>query len=328
MRWAENRRTTEDEDIIYCLLGVLDVSMPTTYGEGKESALKRLQAEVEGTGSAPSIIPFSRNQSFVARELQLAELEAKLFSNTQTTTTLAIIGPGGTGKSQLALEAAFRTKQNSRSCSVFWMDASDRDSLCWSYAIVAQKLSIPGCDDDQADIKQIVERCIARISARKCLLVFDNVERTTVWPSGLSTTEATRTNLAEFLPHSKLCSIISTTTESDIAEALAPQDVIVLQELTSDTALRMLQNRLATPFLNTEQQVAINLLKELLYLPLAIAQAAACINASSMTVQQYQAQLDQHKDAALKHSGELSKGEQQKCILRNTIAATLSLSIS
>ncbi|KAI1676084.1 hypothetical protein KJE20_14341, partial [Pyrenophora tritici-repentis] len=96
MRWAENRGTTEDEDIIYCLLGVLDVSMPTTYGEGKESALRRLDAEVEGAGSAPSIIPFSRNQSFVGRELQLAELEAKLFSNTQTTTTLAIVGPGGT----------------------------------------------------------------------------------------------------------------------------------------------------------------------------------------------------------------------------------------
>lgn len=144
MRWAKNRRTTEDEDIIYCLLGVLDVSMPTMYGEAKESALKRLQAEAEGAGSAPSIIPFLRNQSFVGRELQLAELEAKLFSNTQTTTTLAIAGPGGTGKSQLALEVAHRTKQNSKNCSVFWMDASDRDSLYQSYAIVGQKLSIPG----------------------------------------------------------------------------------------------------------------------------------------------------------------------------------------
>ena len=41
-RWAKNRVTTEDEDIVYCLFGVLGVSMPTTYGEGKESALRRL----------------------------------------------------------------------------------------------------------------------------------------------------------------------------------------------------------------------------------------------------------------------------------------------
>ncbi|KAF1365138.1 kinesin light chain [Lizonia empirigonia] len=55
--------------------------MPITYGEGKESARRRLQAELDATGSAPSIIPFLQNESFVA----------KLFSNNQTTTTLAIL---------------------------------------------------------------------------------------------------------------------------------------------------------------------------------------------------------------------------------------------
>jgi hypothetical protein len=68
-RWADNRVIIEEEDIVYCLLGVLGVSLSTTYGEGKESALKRLQAEVEATGRAPSIIPFSQNESFVGREL-------------------------------------------------------------------------------------------------------------------------------------------------------------------------------------------------------------------------------------------------------------------
>ena len=326
MRWVENRRTTEDEDIVYCLLGVLGVSMPTTYGEGKESARRRLEAEIEASGSAPSVIPFARNESFVGRELQLVELEAKLFSNEQTTTTLAIVGPGGTGKSQLALEAAYRTKQNSRSCSVFWMDASDIDSLYRSHAIVAQKLSIPGCDDDQADIKQVAKRCVAALSGRQCLLIYDNVEGTTLRPSGSSTTQAA--DMADFLPHSKLCSVIFTTSESDTAEALAPRNGTALHELTPDTALRMLQNRLITPLSNAEQQDAMHLLRDLSYLPLAVAQAAACMNASSMTVQQYQAQLDQHKEAALEHSDDSSEGEQQESGLRNTIAATLSLSMS
>jgi hypothetical protein len=105
-RWAKNRKTTEEEDIVYCLLGVIGVSMPTAYGEGQESASRRLQAEVEGADSAPSIIPFSRNEHFVGREVQLAEAEAKLFSNEQSTTTLAIVRSSGTGKSQLALEVA------------------------------------------------------------------------------------------------------------------------------------------------------------------------------------------------------------------------------
>jgi hypothetical protein len=80
-RWADNRVTTEEEDIVYCLLGVLGISMSTNYREGKESAIRRLQAEVEAAGSAPSIILFSQNESFVSRELQLAELEAKVMRN-------------------------------------------------------------------------------------------------------------------------------------------------------------------------------------------------------------------------------------------------------
>jgi hypothetical protein len=100
VRWVENRGTTEEEDIIYCLLGILGVSMPTLYGEGQESARSRLQAEVEAAGNASSIIPFSQNSRFIGREPQLAELEAKLYSNEQTAATLAIVGPVGTGKIQ------------------------------------------------------------------------------------------------------------------------------------------------------------------------------------------------------------------------------------
>ena len=327
MRWAEKRTTTEEEDIVYCLLGLLGISMPATYGEGKENAWRRLQAEVKGAGSAPSIIPFSRNESFVGRESQLAEIEAALFSNDRTTTTLAIDGPGGTGKSQLALEVAHRTRLNNKDCSVFWIDATDTDSLYRSYASVAQKLRIPGCDDDQAEIKQVVRRCVAAISARQCLLIYDNVEGTTVRPSGSSfTSEAAL--LADFLPHSKLCSVIFTTTESDTAEALAPRNVTALHELTPDTALRMLQNRLTIPLSNAEQQDAMHMLRELSYLPLAVVQAAACMNASHMTVQQYRTHLAEHKAAAPEFSDDPPEGELREPGLRNTVAATLSLPIS
>jgi tetratricopeptide (TPR) repeat protein len=326
MRWFGDRTTTEEEDSVYCLLGLLGVSIPATYGEGKESARWRLQTELDAAGNAPSIIPFSQNQSFVGREVQLTELEARLFSNDQTTTTLAIFGPGGTGKSQLALEVAHRTRLNNKNCSVFWIDASDTDSLYRSYASVVRKLRVPGCDDDQVDMKQVVKRCVAEVNKRHCLLVLDNVESTTLRASSSSTTRAA--DLADFLPHSKLCSVIFTTTESDTAETLAPQNVTALHELTPDTALRMLQNCLMTPLSNAEQQEAMHLLRELLYLPLAVVQAAACMNASSMAVQQYQAQLDRHKEAALKYSDVSPEGEQRESCLRKIIAATLFLSIS
>ena len=46
--WVAQRQTHEEEDIVYCLLGLCGVSMPTIYGEGKEAALKRLDMTVKG----------------------------------------------------------------------------------------------------------------------------------------------------------------------------------------------------------------------------------------------------------------------------------------
>jgi hypothetical protein len=44
MSWAAGRETTREEDIAYCLLGLLGVNMPLMYGEGKR-AFDRLQQE-------------------------------------------------------------------------------------------------------------------------------------------------------------------------------------------------------------------------------------------------------------------------------------------
>jgi tetratricopeptide (TPR) repeat protein len=175
-------------------------------------------------------------------------------------------------------------------------------------------------------MQQIIERCVAEISAWQCLLIFDNTEDTTLQSSGSSTTGAV--DLANYLPQSRLCSVIFTTTSSKAAQVLASQNVIALQELTPDTALKMLQTRLARPLASTEQQEAKHLLRELLYLPLAVAQAAACMNTSGMTVQEYRPQLDEYEKIALEYSNDSSKGKPQGSGIEDPVAATLFLSIS
>ena len=50
MSWAANRNTKRDEDGIYSLLGIFEVSMPLVYGEGREKALKRLRKEIDDKG--------------------------------------------------------------------------------------------------------------------------------------------------------------------------------------------------------------------------------------------------------------------------------------
>jgi hypothetical protein len=56
-------------------------------------------------------------------------------------------------------------------------------------------------------------------------------------------------------------------------------------------------------------------------------QIAAYINASAITIQQYQAQLDKHQRAAFEYNNNLSKGELQESSSRDIVTATLSLSM-
>jgi hypothetical protein len=46
MLWAAPRSTKREEDQIYSLLGIFDVSMPLIYGEGRDKASRRLHEEV------------------------------------------------------------------------------------------------------------------------------------------------------------------------------------------------------------------------------------------------------------------------------------------
>ncbi|KAF2680652.1 kinesin light chain [Lentithecium fluviatile CBS 122367] len=326
MEWAKHRQTTEEEDEVYCLLGLLNIFMSTSYGEGKEQAWRRLQIEVEAADAAPSIIPFSQNDHFVGQELQLAELEASLFTGKQTT-MMAITGPGGTGKSQLALELAYQTRQKNKNCSVFWIDASDADSLYQSYANIAQKLDIPGWADEKADIRQLVKLYLSRKGSKQWLLIFDNVDRINLGSSGMSTALGAA-NLIDYLPQSKLCSIIFTTTNSKITKRLELQEIVELGEMTPDVARRTLQNYLKTPILESEQQEARPLLQELSYLPLAIVQAAAYINTRNTTLGHYRLQLLRQKEEARERSLVPSERRLQEYGTTGPVATTLLISMN
>ena len=47
-RWSKNRDTQLEEDQVYCLVGIFDVSIPVIYGEGQARARERLQREIGG----------------------------------------------------------------------------------------------------------------------------------------------------------------------------------------------------------------------------------------------------------------------------------------
>jgi hypothetical protein len=55
--WAEKRDTTREEDQAYSLLGIFNIQMPVLYGEGRESAFKRLREDINKPLKGKYIIP-------------------------------------------------------------------------------------------------------------------------------------------------------------------------------------------------------------------------------------------------------------------------------
>ncbi|KAF2260812.1 HET-domain-containing protein [Lojkania enalia] len=322
--WARDREATEPEDYAYCLLGILNVQIPLTYGEGKEKALSRLQEEVAHSDTTPSIIHFSRNKRFVGRQSKLAEVEAILFTGKQTT-RIAITGEGGTGKSQLALEIAYRIKEKEKACSVFWIDASDIDSVYQAYASIAQKLKIPGWEDEEADAMRLVKLYLGEDYATHWLLIFDNVDSLAFEDAGPFALQSS--SLIDYLPQSKFGSVIFTTTNNDVAQSLALQNIIELHKMAPDTAQEMFENHLVIPVPTNEKQEMKLLLERLSYLPLAIVQATAYINKNKIKVKDYLSLLTAQNMDAFQISSNLLEDKLPDYIIPSSVMITLLISL-
>jgi tetratricopeptide (TPR) repeat protein len=102
-------------------------------------------------GALPGIwnVPHLRNPNFTGREQLLRELRASLTSG-RTAAIVPIAGLGGAGKTQLALEYAYRHTADYE--IVWWVRAEDPATLTADYALLATELGLPEKDlaDQQA----------------------------------------------------------------------------------------------------------------------------------------------------------------------------------
>ncbi|KAK8093635.1 hypothetical protein PG997_000320 [Apiospora hydei] len=62
MAWASERKTTREEDMAYCLLGLFGINMPMLYGEGSNAFL-RLQEQIVMKTNDLSIFAFERDST-------------------------------------------------------------------------------------------------------------------------------------------------------------------------------------------------------------------------------------------------------------------------
>ncbi|OCK90789.1 uncharacterized protein K441DRAFT_475859, partial [Cenococcum geophilum 1.58] len=91
-----------------------------------------------------SNVPFRRDQDFVERETLLRKINQKC---AMPGSWPALVGLGGVGKSQLAIEYAYRTREQSPQTCVLWVHASKAARFEQSYRDIADRVKIAGRRD-------------------------------------------------------------------------------------------------------------------------------------------------------------------------------------
>ena len=116
-------------------------------------------------------VPHSRNRNFTGREDLLDALAQALSSGTPAALTQAIVGLGGVGKTQLALEYAYRHAADFD--IVRWIRSEQTATLVGDYAELGRALGLAGPDDtDLEAVAQVVRRWLS--GRDRWLLVLDN----------------------------------------------------------------------------------------------------------------------------------------------------------
>ncbi|CAI7618642.1 unnamed protein product [Penicillium viridicatum] len=280
-----------------------------------------------------STVPLPHDPDFVSRDDLLNQIHER---SSVPGSRIVLVGLGGVGKTQLAVEYCHRVRQQSPDTWVFWVHASNAARCEESLRNIAERTKIPGRRDRNANIFQLFGNWLQDGKIGKWILVLDNLDDDELLRKPFVTgTEdkakaqshtSTQPPLRYLLESSK-GSIIITSRNKGVALEIAGhmKNLIDVQPMIIDEALVLIQRKLDS---GKERADLVQLVEELEFMPLAIVQAASYITHRSprCSVSQYLEKLRHSDRKAIKllhHEGHHTHRDWEA---KNSILATWQIS--
>ncbi|KAI1661935.1 hypothetical protein F4813DRAFT_346255 [Daldinia decipiens] len=233
-------------------------------------------------------VPHLRNEHFGGRDQILKEIENHFFVKKRR--RLAVFGLGGAGKTQVALEFAYRLRDREPEYSVFWVLAQSQATFEQSYAGLAKLLRISG----EGDQKMLVKQHLSSENAGKWLLIVDNADdHEATFESNDST------GMIKYLPQNSRGLTLFTTRLKEVAVDVAINNMVELGGMNPEEATNLFKTH-SINHPDQNETIIEELVKELTYLPLAIVQAASYMNKNTMSVEKYLGLLQGEESNAIK----------------------------
>ncbi|KAL8364594.1 hypothetical protein RB595_003740 [Gaeumannomyces hyphopodioides] len=257
-------------------LGSRNFGQQVGHNYGTVNAEFHLSPERPETPPQPfATIPFPRDRDFVDRGDILDQLRQRCF---EPAGRVALVGLGGIGKSQLAIEFAHRTAEETPNIWIFWIHAGTQARVEEGFRAIANAVKLPGRNQLKADVLQLVYGWLSNERNGRWTIILDSTDDGGVFYATNHGREGKP--LASYLPQSRNGSIVVTTRNRDLACRLTGsyKNIIDIEPMVLADALLLLKKKLG-PLRNTDTAKA--LVQALDLVPLAISQAAAYIQARS-----------------------------------------------